>query len=119
MKLSGPLCRTKQEWVMLDLLAIALIAGAIWGLVAALTGAWAPLGPVDWQEAWWLGLFLFVGALLVIFAAGVLAAVHVAVFLNHRAAHGEARAASPAASSRVPQPAQSQRSRPAVVGPHG
>jgi hypothetical protein len=119
MKLSGPFCRTKQEWVMLDLLAIALIAGAIWGLVAALTGAWAPLGPVDWQEAWWLGLFLFVGALLVIFAIGVLAAVHVAVFLNHRAAHGEAPATSTAASNRVPQPVQSQKPRAAAVGPSG
>jgi hypothetical protein len=119
MRLSGPFCRTKQEWVMLDLLAIALIAGAIWGLVAALTGAWSPLGPVNMWEAWWWGLALFVGALPVIFAMGVLAAVHVSVFLNRRAAHEEVRATSAATSNRVPQPVRSQKPRPAVIGPHG
>jgi hypothetical protein len=98
---------------------MALIASAIWGLLAAVTGAWAPLGPLDLQVGWWWGLPLFSGAVLVIFAAGALLAAHVAVLLNRGAAHTEERAASPVTGVGASPPAPSRKPRPAVVGRHG
>jgi hypothetical protein len=72
MQLTGGIKMTKRHWLVLDLLAILLVAGTVTGIVAIWTGAWWPFETLQlpqWPHLAFFAWFLATSTALAVFGS--------------------------------------------------